>query len=118
MPSEGPREEYIYMAKLTAQAESYEEMVEFMDKVVKMGDVEELTMEERNLFSVAYKNVIRAKRASWRIISSIEQKEENYGNEGHVAFIKYYKAKIEAKLSKICNRILKLLDSHLIPSAI
>lgn len=35
----------------------------------------ELTVEERNLLSVAYKNVIGARRASWRIISSIEQKD-------------------------------------------
>ena len=46
-----------------------------MKKVASM-DVE-LTVEERNLLSVAYKNVIGARRASWRIISSIEQKEEN-----------------------------------------
>lgn len=50
-------------------------MVEAMKKVASM-DVE-LTVEERNLLSVAYKNVIGARRASWRIISSIEQKEEN-----------------------------------------
>lgn len=46
-----------------------------MKKVASL-DVE-LTVEERNLLSVAYKNVIGARRASWRIISSIEQKEEN-----------------------------------------
>lgn len=51
------------------------EMVEAMKKVASL-DVE-LTVEERNLLSVAYKNVIGARRASWRIISSIEQKEEN-----------------------------------------
>ncbi len=50
-------------------------MVEAMKKVASL-DVE-LTVEERNLLSVAYKNVIGARRASWRIISSIEQKEEN-----------------------------------------
>ncbi|KRX69953.1 14-3-3-like protein GF14 psi, partial [Trichinella patagoniensis] len=65
-------------------------MVEFMEKVAKTVDVEELTVEERNLLSVAYKNVIGARRASWRIISSIEQKEESRGNEDHVAIIKDY----------------------------
>ncbi|PKU77977.1 14-3-3-like protein [Dendrobium catenatum] len=116
-PVESSREDNVYLAKLSEQAERYEEMVEFMEKVVKTVDVEELTVEERNLLSVAYKNVIGARRASWRIISSIEQKEESRGNEDHVALIKEYRGKIEDELSKICDGILKLLDSHLIPSA-
>ncbi|KAL8137449.1 hypothetical protein V2J09_003450 [Rumex salicifolius] len=111
------REENVYLAKLAEQAERYEEMVEFMEKVVKTVDVEELTVEERNLLSVAYKNVIGARRASWRIISSIEQKEESRGNEDHVKIIKDYRSKIETELSKICDGILNLLDSHLVPSA-
>ena len=45
-----------------------------MKKVVKSNP--ELSVEERNLLSVAYKNVIGSRRASWRIISSIELKEE------------------------------------------
>ncbi|XP_021763533.1 14-3-3-like protein [Chenopodium quinoa] len=111
------REDSVYMAKLAEQAERYEEMVEFMEKVAKMTDAEELTVEERNLLSVAYKNVIGARRASWRIISSIEQKEESRGNEDHVTNIKEYRGKIETELSKICDGILNLLESHLIPSA-
>jgi 14-3-3 protein epsilon len=111
------REENVYMAKLAEQAERYEEMVEAMEKVAKTVDVEELTVEERNLLSVAYKNVIGARRASWRIISSIEQKEESKGNEEHVAAIKDYRAKVEQELSTICDGILGLLDSHLIPSS-
>ncbi|KAI4389806.1 hypothetical protein MLD38_001989 [Melastoma candidum] len=109
------REELVYMAKLAEQAERYEEMVEFMEKVSLSSD--ELTVEERNLLSVAYKNVIGARRASWRIISSIEQKEESRGNEDHVSLIRDYRAKIEGELSKICEGILKLLDSKLVPSA-
>ncbi|KAG6510725.1 hypothetical protein ZIOFF_028759 [Zingiber officinale] len=116
-PVESPREENVYLAKLAEQAERYEEMVEFMEKVVKTINGEELTIEERNLLSVAYKNVIGARRASWRIISSIEQKEESRGNEDHVSLIKNYRAEVEAELSKICYGILKLLDSHLVPSA-
>nr|ACQ45021.1 14-3-3 [Cicer arietinum] len=112
-----PREENVYMAKLAEQAERYEEMVEFMEKVSANADNEELTVEERNLLSVAYKNVIGARRASWRIIPSIEQKEESRGNEDHVAVIRDYRSKIESELSNICDGILKLLDSRLIPSA-
>ncbi|KAJ1269406.1 hypothetical protein BS78_07G209000 [Paspalum vaginatum] len=111
------REENVYMAKLAEQAERYEEMVEYMEKVAKTVDVEELTVEERNLLSVAYKNVIGARRASWRIVSSIEQKEESRKNEEHVTLIKEYRGKIEAELSNICDGILKLLDSHLVPSS-
>jgi len=70
-PVETSREESVYMAKLAEQAERYEEMVEYMEKVAKTVDVEELIVEERNLLSVAYKNVIGARMASWRIISSI-----------------------------------------------
>ncbi|XP_047953714.1 14-3-3-like protein [Salvia hispanica] len=113
-----PREESVYMAKLAEQAERYEEMVEYMEKVsASLEDKEELSVEERNLLSVAYKNVIGARRASWRIISSIEQKEESRGNEDHVATIKEYRSKIEAELTKICEGILKLLDDRLVPSA-
>ncbi|XP_075492332.1 14-3-3-like protein 16R [Primulina tabacum] len=111
------REEYVYNAKLAEQAERYEEMVEFMEKVVVAVEGDELTAEERNLLSVAYKNVIGARRASWRIISSIEQKEESRGNHSHVSSIKTYRSKIESELSSICHGILKLLDSKLIGSA-
>lgn len=90
-------------------------MVDSMKKVAKL-DVE-LTVEERNLLSVAYKNVIGARRASWRIISSIEQKEENKGNTVHVARIKTYREKVEKELSDICNDILSVLDDHLIPAS-
>ncbi|KAJ5137580.1 hypothetical protein N7526_003813 [Penicillium atrosanguineum] len=108
-------EDAVYLAKLAEQAERYEEMVENM-KVVASADVE-LTVEERNLLSVAYKNVIGARRASWRIVTSIEQKEESKGNEGQVTLIKEYRQKIEAELAKICDDILEVLDEHLIKSA-
>ncbi|KAL0392365.1 UNVERIFIED_CONTAM: 14-3-3-like protein C [Sesamum radiatum] len=118
MAAAAGREESVYMAKLAEQAERYEEMVEFMEKVSSsLPEKEELTVEERNLLSVAYKNVIGARRASWRIISSIEQKEESKGNDDHVSSIKEYRSKIETELSGICDGILQLLDKMLIPSA-
>lgn len=125
-------EDSVYLAKLAEQAERYEgelspyqttsfpgliglEMVENM-KTVASAD-QELSVEERNLLSVAYKNVIGARRASWRIVTSIEQKEESKGNEGQVSLIKEYRQKIENELGGICEDILDVLDKHLIPSA-
>ena len=63
-------------------------------KTVASLDVE-LTVEERNLLSVAYKNVIGARRASWRIISSIEQKEENKAAEDKLKMIKAYRSQVQ-----------------------
>ena len=94
---------------------SYVEMVDFMKKVAKL-DVE-LTVDERNLLSVGYKNVIGARRAAWRILSSIEQKEESKGNETNVKRIKDYRSKVEEELTSICNDILTTIDEHLIPSS-
>ena len=60
---------------------------------------QELSVEERNLLSVAYKNVIGSRRASWRVVTSIEQK----GDSDKMSIIKDYKAKIEQELVEICN---------------
>ena len=72
------------------------EMVTAMKTVASL-DVE-LTVEERNLLSVAYKNVIGARRASWRIISSIEQKEENKAAEDKLKMIKAYRSQVQTIL--------------------
>ena len=71
-------------------------MVQCMKKVAGM-DVE-LSVEERNLLSVAYKNVIGARRASWRIVSSIEQKEESKGGNAKVELIRQYRNIVSGKI--------------------
>jgi len=109
------RESKTFLARLCEQAERYDEMVTYMKEVAKLGG--ELTVDERNLLSVAYKNVIGSRRASWRIVSSIEQKEQQKGNDKHVTLIKDYRATIEKELAKICDDILQLLEKSLIPSA-
>lgn len=90
-------------------------MVTYMKEVAKLGG--ELSVDERNLLSVAYKNVVGTRRASWRIISSIEQKEESKGSDKHVATIREYRNKIETELEKVCQDVLDVLDESLIPNA-
>ena len=91
------------------------EMVASMKTVASL-DVE-LTVEERNLLSVAYKNVIGARRATRRIISYIEKKEEDKAAEDKLKMIIMNKLKtqVEQELKDICNDILSVLDKHLIP---
>jgi len=68
----------VYFAKLAEQAERYDEMANYMQEVGNSNA--ELSVEERNLLSVAYKNAVGSRRAAWRIISSVEQKEKSKGN--------------------------------------
>ena len=68
------------------------EMVESMKKVAKSDT--ELSVEERNLLSVAYKNVIGARRASWRIVSSLEQKDEGKVSEEKQLITKQYRIQV------------------------
>lgn len=72
------------------------EMVESMKRVASMDT--ELNTEERNLLSVAYKNVIGARRASWRIISSLEQKEESKSAEDKLKIVRDYR-----KTVRLCS---------------
>ncbi|KAJ5585271.1 14-3-3 protein [Penicillium hispanicum] len=109
------RENKTFLARLCEQAERYDEMVTYMKEVANIGG--ELTVDERNLLSVAYKNVVGTRRASWRIISSIEQKEESKGSEEHVTIIRDYRQKIETELEKVCQDVLDVLDEALIPKA-
>jgi len=105
----------VYKAKLAEQAERYEDMVDAMKSVVESKDKDkDLGNEERNLLSVAYKNVVGARRSAWRIISSLEQKSEG-GNKAELA--EEYRKKIKGELKEKCEEVLNLIDKHLHPSA-
>lgn len=82
-----------------------------MKQVAQMGV--ELTVEERNLLSVAYKNVIGTRRAAWRVVNSIEQSQKD---EKRLKMVTDYKKKIGNELTEICNDIINILDKHLIPA--
>ncbi|XP_046413593.1 14-3-3 protein zeta isoform X1 [Neodiprion virginianus] len=115
------KEELVQRAKLAEQAERYDDMAAAMKAVTETGV--ELSNEERNLLSVAYKNVVGARRSSWRVISSIEQKTE--GSERKQQMAKEYREKVEKELREICYDVLGdgvamlqgLLDKYLIPKA-
>jgi len=114
------RDHLVYMAKLAEEAERYDDMVVNVRRLAELK--EQLNVEERNLLSVAYKNVVGARRASWRVLSSIYTKEtESREKEGgepskKEKFILDYRTKVEKELADICNQLLEVLDKFLLPN--
>uniref|UniRef100_A0A493SUW4 Tyrosine 3-monooxygenase/tryptophan 5-monooxygenase activation protein theta n=1 Tax=Anas platyrhynchos platyrhynchos TaxID=8840 RepID=A0A493SUW4_ANAPP len=90
--------ELIQKAKLAEQAERYDDMATCMKAVTEQGA--ELSNEERNLLSVAYKNV---------------QKTDT--SDKKMQLIKDYREKVESELRSICTTVLELLDKYLIANA-
>jgi len=101
------------MARLAEQAERYEDMVEYVKRVASMGFV--LSMDERNLLSVAYKNTVGARRQAWRAINQLETREAS--KPAAAAIIKDYGKKVGLELNSKCAEILSTLDGELIPKA-
>jgi len=102
----------VEMAKLAEQAERYDDMVKYMKELtISIGT---LTDEQRNLLSVAFKNVVGARRSAWRIISSIEQKATDKGESSTLA--SKYRGEIETELKERCQEVLDLITEHLLDS--
>jgi len=86
------------------QCERYDEMLVCMKKVVKMQPV--LSLEEKNLLSVAYKNVVGARRAPWRTLAALEQKAVR--DTAQLAIIRQMKDRMEVEIAEVVNDLLKL----------
>jgi len=101
------RKDLVFMARTSETAERYEDMCKFMRELVKVSDAKktDLTVEERNLLSVAYKNVIGARRASWRTLNVDERKDD--------PLIVEYKAQVEKEMDDICKDVLDILENLL-----
>jgi 14-3-3 protein epsilon len=89
-------------------------MVKFINKFVELNP--SLSHEERNILSAGYKNVISSKRASWRLLNSLEKKEEKK-NSPQLTYLKEVKSKIEKELTDISNVIQNVVDKYLVPNA-
>ncbi|UJR17504.1 hypothetical protein I4U23_004399 [Adineta vaga] len=92
------------MANKDEQTERYSDMLAAMKQVAQSNS--ELTIEERNLLSVAYKNVIGSYRVPWRTISSIEVRYQ--GSERQQEMVKAYRKKIRNEPQGFSNALERL----------
>jgi len=107
---EDKRADLIFLARTAEASERYDDMCKCMGELVTFCQQKEesLSVDERNLLSVAYKNVIGARRASWRTLNAESQDEKNSG------LVDGYKKQVEEELKQICNTVLELLKDNLI----
>lgn len=103
-------EEKIFLARVAEQAERFDDMVDFLGEVLqeKGGEV---NPDERNLLSVAFKNLISSKRAACRTISAIEQ---NPKYSKFNAALVTYKTTIEDQLTADCRRIIEMINTKVL----
>lgn len=106
-------EKNVYMAMLAEQCNRFEEMVEFLEEMLKARD-KDLNSDERNLLSIAYKNSVSAKRTALRTIMAYETKEKKKENSAFLNHIQEYRKKIEDELTRSCNNVLATIDNHLV----
>ena len=106
-------EESIFLARVAEQAERFEDMVEFLKPVLDQKGAD-VSSDERNLLSVAFKNLISSKRTAWRTISAIEQnpKYQKFGES-----LASYKKKIEEGLYRDCENVIQLIQSKALSKA-
>lgn len=99
------------LARTTESAERFEDMCEIMGRLVteKKAASQDLELEERNMLSVAYKNVVGSRRASWRTL-----KEDNNDDKVDPALKDKYKKVVEDELESKCREVLDLLEQNLV----
>ena len=107
------REELVSKAILAEQAERYEDMAKTMKEFVEKGN--DISKDERNVLSIAYKNIVGERRNAWRIVCSIEKTYDDSDFRKKIA--KDYLEKIASEQKTICNEVLCLLVDVLIPNS-
>jgi 14-3-3 protein epsilon len=109
-------EKQVYLAMLAEQCSRFEDMMEFLEEMVK-GKKDDLSSDERNLLSIAYKNTISLRRQALRTLLAYEMKERKKEDSPYLAYILEYKKKIEKELATLCQKIINNIDNHLLPKA-
>ena len=103
-------EENIFLARVAEQAERFEDMVTYLAAVLDQKGAD-VSADERNLLSVAFKNLISSKRAACRTIAAIEQnpKYSQFSNA-----LAQYKTTIEEQLIADCEKVVNMIQDKVL----
>ena len=109
-------EKNIYLAMLAEQCNRFDEMVQFLEDMLKSRE-KDLSNDERNLLSIAYKNSVSSRRTALRTIIAYETKEKKKETSTFLPFIQEYHEKVQDELNKACQNVLNVIDQTLLKRA-
>ncbi|KAI4291901.1 14-3-3 protein beta/theta/zeta [Pancytospora philotis] len=111
--AESKEQVHIQKARFYDAAERYQDMAVEMRNVLQICHEEnlEITMSIRNLFSLAYKNLVSSRRNSWRVLFSEKQKlEEKQSSE--LQIVEEILGRVEEELLAYSQEVLDIIDSY------
>ncbi|VDB96606.1 unnamed protein product [Peniophora sp. CBMAI 1063] len=110
------RAQTFLLAKVAEEAERWDDSIASLKSIVSMGA--QLSSEERNLVSVAYKNKTGTLRNSWRAVDTLEKREaQSSRTSRRLTLIRKARGDIERELERACQDVLNLISAHLLPAA-
>eukprot|EP00672_Neobodo_designis_P016353 CAMPEP_0174849478 /NCGR_PEP_ID=MMETSP1114-20130205/16169_1 /TAXON_ID=312471 /ORGANISM="Neobodo designis, Strain CCAP 1951/1" /LENGTH=250 /DNA_ID=CAMNT_0016083825 /DNA_START=65 /DNA_END=817 /DNA_ORIENTATION=- len=95
----------VVMAKVAEQCERYDEMLVCMKRLARENPA--LTLDERNLLSVAYKYVLGGRRTPWRTMERLDAS----------AAVQQLKEQMVREIGEVCNDVIALINDKLLPAA-
>ncbi|KAI0326661.1 14-3-3-like protein [Cubamyces sp. BRFM 1775] len=106
----------LYLAKVADQAERYQDVIAQLKDIINTHGAQ-LTIDERNLLSIAYKNLTATLRSSWRTIDNLQKKEALSSSRQQVKLMRLQKEFIEKDIDALCRDVVDLLENTLMPAA-
>ena len=107
---------YVYLALLAERGKSYQDMRFYLEKYI-LKKQEDISIDERNLLLVAYKNILSEKRQCLRTITSIENKEKKE-EAPFLDYINEYKESLLTDLKSTCEYICLFIETYLLPFSV
>lgn len=105
------REDLKTYALLAERAERYNDMLDYVVEMVKMG--EGLTEDERSLLSLACKNIISPRRASCRCLMTLEEKHAK--DEPKMVCIRELQTVVLDEMKSVCQKLVDTLETYIFP---
>ncbi|XP_037927659.1 14-3-3-like protein E [Teleopsis dalmanni] len=104
---------YNYRALLAQHAHRYPDMLLSLNNIIDTGAV--LTIQERNMILIAYKNIVSENRAALKMFTNPLPDEESLDAEAKYRLADRYRHQIENFITVDCNRVIFLIDTERFP---